>query len=151
MFLCRVIFILLIDVFSTMQLVSLIRSSFVNLSVSYMLRKHSCLPISFRSVALLTARRPPLLPFYAITFGLRHKRSRPIDMWRQGRVCIRSRPITVAARSKAWTVFVRSNTGVIGSNPTRGMHVCVRLFYVCDLVCVGSGLATGWSPVQGIL
>jgi hypothetical protein len=39
-------------------------------------------------------------------------------------------PITVAARSQAWTVFVRSNTVIVGSNPTRGMDVCVRLFCV---------------------
>jgi hypothetical protein len=34
----------------------------------------------------------------------------------------------VAARSTAWTVFARSNTGIVGSNPTWGMDVCVRLF-----------------------
>jgi hypothetical protein len=39
-------------------------------------------------------------------------------------------PITVAARSKAWTVFARSNTGVVGSDRTQGMDVCVRLFCV---------------------
>jgi hypothetical protein len=60
-------------------------------------------------------------------------------------------PTPVAARSKAWNVFVRSNTGILGSNPTRGMNVCVRLFYVCVVLCVGSGLAMGWSPVQGVL
>jgi hypothetical protein len=54
-------------------------------------------------------------------------------------------PITVAARCKAWTVFARSNTGVVGSNPIRGMDVCVRL------LCVDKGLAAGWSPVQGVL
>jgi hypothetical protein len=59
-------------------------------------------------------------------------------------------PITVAARSKAWTVFALSNTEVMGSNPTRGMDVYVSLFCVC-VVCVGSGLATRWSPVQGVL
>jgi hypothetical protein len=37
--------------------------------------------------------------------------------------------ITVAARSKAWTVFARLNTGVVGLNPTEGMDVFVRLFY----------------------
>jgi hypothetical protein len=37
-------------------------------------------------------------------------------------------PITVAARSKTWIVFARSNTRIVGSNPTRGMDVCVRLF-----------------------
>jgi hypothetical protein len=59
--------------------------------------------------------------------------------------------ITLAARSKAWTVFARSNTGVIGSNPTRGMDVCVRVFCVYAVLCIGSGLATGWSPAQGVL
>jgi hypothetical protein len=39
-------------------------------------------------------------------------------------------PITVAARSKIWTVLALSNTGIVGSNPTRGMDICVRLFYV---------------------
>jgi hypothetical protein len=60
-------------------------------------------------------------------------------------------PITVAARSKAWTVFARSNTGDVGSNPTQGMDVCVRLFCVCAVLCVGSGFATGLSPLQGVL
>jgi hypothetical protein len=40
-------------------------------------------------------------------------------------------PITVAAWSKAWTVFACTNTGVVGVNPTRGMNICVHLFYVC--------------------
>jgi hypothetical protein len=34
----------------------------------------------------------------------------------------------VAARSKAWTIFVRSNAGIVGSNPIQGMRVCVHLF-----------------------
>jgi hypothetical protein len=33
-------------------------------------------------------------------------------------------PITVAAQSTAWTVFASSNTGIVTSNPTRGMDVC---------------------------
>jgi hypothetical protein len=32
----------------------------------------------------------------------------------------------VAARSKARTVFARSNTDIVSSNPTGGMDVCVR-------------------------
>jgi hypothetical protein len=60
-------------------------------------------------------------------------------------------PIAVAARSKAWTVFARSDAVIVGSNPTQGMYVCVRLFYVCVILCVGSGLTTGWSLVQGVL
>jgi hypothetical protein len=52
----------------------------------------------------------------------------------------------MAARSKARTIFPRSNTGIVGSNPTRVMDVCVRLFSVPVVICVGSGLATSLSP-----
>jgi hypothetical protein len=34
-------------------------------------------------------------------------------------------PVTVAERSKACTVFARSDAGIVGSNPTQGMDVCV--------------------------
>jgi hypothetical protein len=54
-----------------------------------------------------------------------------------------SLPITVTARSKTRTVFDYLNTGIVGSNPTRGMNVCVHLFCVCVVLCVGSDLATG--------
>jgi hypothetical protein len=37
----------------------------------------------------------------------------------------------MVARSKAWTFFARSNAGIVGSNPTWGMDVCVRLFCAC--------------------
>jgi hypothetical protein len=76
----------------------------------------------------------------------------------KSRVCLNfppaydcQKPIMVTARFKAWTVFARSNAGIVGSNPTRGIDVCVRLFCVCVVLCVGSGLAMGWSPVQGVL
>jgi hypothetical protein len=59
--------------------------------------------------------------------------------------------ITLVARFKAWTVFARSNTGIMSSHPTWGMDVCVRLSCVCAVLCAGRGLATGWSPVQGVL
>jgi hypothetical protein len=39
-------------------------------------------------------------------------------------------PITVATRSKAWTVLGRLNAGILSSNPTRGMDVCVHFFCV---------------------
>jgi hypothetical protein len=55
----------------------------------------------------------------------------------------------LAARCKAWNVFARSNTGIVGSNPARGMDVCFHSVFV--LSCVGSGLATEWSLVQGVL
>jgi hypothetical protein len=49
--------------------------------------------------------------------------------------CAMYGPITVASQFKAWTVFARSNTGIVDSNPTQGMGVCVRLFCAC-LFCV---------------
>jgi hypothetical protein len=61
------------------------------------------------------------------------------------------RPITVAARSMTWTIFSRSNIEIVGLNPAGGMDFCVILFCVCVVLCVGSGLTTGWSPVQGVL
>jgi hypothetical protein len=44
----------------------------------------------------------------------------------------------------------RSKTEILGSNPTRGMDVCPR-FYVSVFSYVGRGLASGRSPVQGVL
>jgi hypothetical protein len=60
-------------------------------------------------------------------------------------------PITVVARSEAWTVSARSNAGIVGSNPTLGMDVCVRLFCAWAVLCVCRGPAMGWSPIQGVL
>jgi hypothetical protein len=36
-----------------------------------------------------------------------------------------------------------------GFNSTESMHVWVGLFCVCVVLCVGSGLATGWSSPKG--
>jgi hypothetical protein len=47
---------------------------------------------------------------------------------------------TVVARN----VFVLSDTEIVGSNPTRGLDVCVCSVFL--LPCVGSGLATGVIP-----
>jgi hypothetical protein len=58
-------------------------------------------------------------------------------------------PIPVAAQTEAWTVLALSNTKIVGSNPTGGTDVRVRLFYVCVALRVDSGLATGWASVQG--
>jgi hypothetical protein len=38
--------------------------------------------------------------------------------------------VTVAARSKACTVFAHSNAGIVGSNPTQGMEICVYVYSV---------------------
>jgi hypothetical protein len=45
-------------------------------------------------------------------------------------------PITVASPSKAWTVFAYSNAGIVRSNPTEGMDVCVYVYTVFVLSCV---------------
>jgi hypothetical protein len=42
--------------------------------------------------------------------------------------------ITVAASSKAWTVLARSNTDIVGSNPTRSMDVCTFILFVLSCV-----------------
>jgi hypothetical protein len=47
----------------------------------------------------------------------------------------------VPEQSKARNVFARSNIGIMGSNPTRGMDVCVYSAFV--LSCVGSNLMSG--------
>jgi hypothetical protein len=59
-------------------------------------------------------------------------------------------PITVATRSKAWTVFARSTLGSWIRIPLKAW-MFVYVYSVFVLSCVGSGLATGWSPVQLVL
>jgi hypothetical protein len=62
------------------------------------------------------------------------------------------KPITVASWSKAWTIFARTEAVIVGSNPTQGMDVSIVCVYsVCVVLRVDRGLATDWSPVQGIL
>jgi hypothetical protein len=52
----------------------------------------------------------------------------------------------------AWTLFARSEAGIVGSNPTqRHRCLCLRLFSFCIVLCVGSGLVTGWSLIQRAL
>jgi hypothetical protein len=46
----------------------------------------------------------------------------------------------------AWTAFACSNSGVMGSNPTQGMGVCVHLICLCGVLFAGSSLTTGWPP-----
>jgi hypothetical protein len=62
-------------------------------------------------------------------------------------------PVTVAEWSKAWAVLALLNTGILGSNPTRGMdvYVYVYVYSMFVLFCVGRGLAMSWSHVKGIL
>jgi hypothetical protein len=41
------------------------------------------------------------------------------------------------------TVAAHSNVEIVGSNPTRGMDVYMRLFCVYVVLCVGIGFAPG--------
>jgi hypothetical protein len=50
-------------------------------------------------------------------------------------------PITAAARSETWNAFACSNTGIVGSNTTRGMHMCL-LFLFMLMSYVDDGLVT---------
>jgi hypothetical protein len=54
--------------------------------------------------------------------------------------------MTLAALSEAWTVVARSNTEILGSNPTGGIDVCMRLLCVSVVLCVDGGHATGLIP-----
>jgi hypothetical protein len=45
-------------------------------------------------------------------------------------------PVTVAERSKACTVFTRSEAGIVGSNSIQGMNVWCLCVYVCVYVRV---------------
>jgi hypothetical protein len=65
--------------------------------------------------------------------------------------------VTVAERSKACTVFARSEAGIVSSTPTQGMDVWCVCVCVCARACVflclctGRGLATSWSHSQSVL
>jgi hypothetical protein len=45
-------------------------------------------------------------------------------------------PVPMAAWSKVGTVFNRTNTGIVASNPTRGMDMCPRFSVLCFPVYV---------------
>jgi len=56
----------------------------------------------------------------------------------------------LAEQSKARTAYDCLNIGIAGSNPAWGRDVLSVCFCVV-LSCVGRGLASGWSPSQGVL
>jgi hypothetical protein len=55
-------------------------------------------------------------------------------------------PTIVATRSKAWIVFLRSNTGIVGSNPTQ-THGCLCAFILFVLSCVQVGALRRADPL----
>jgi hypothetical protein len=54
----------------------------------------------------------------------------------------------VAKRSEVCTVFARSEAGIVGLNPTRGIDVWYVYVFI---LCLGRGLAMSWTLVQGVL
>jgi hypothetical protein len=42
-------------------------------------------------------------------------------------------PVTVAEQSKAWSVFARSEAGIVGSNPIQGMDVWYVYVFILGL------------------
>jgi hypothetical protein len=61
-------------------------------------------------------------------------------------------PVTVAKQSKALIVFARADAGTVGSNPTHAMDVyCLCCVFILLCLYTSRGLATSWSPVQGVL
>jgi hypothetical protein len=57
-------------------------------------------------------------------------------------------PITVAARSKFRTVFACSDTGVVSSNPTRGMDICVHSVFVFSVAALRGAVPHLRSPTD---
>jgi hypothetical protein len=45
-------------------------------------------------------------------------------------------PVSIAERSKAWTVYDRLNIGIAYSKPAWGMDVCLRVSVLCCPVSV---------------
>jgi hypothetical protein len=54
-------------------------------------------------------------------------------------------PITVAAGPKAWTAFALSDAAIEGSDPTRGMDVCVGYFFISFIYLNWKCVFTGWQ------
>jgi hypothetical protein len=52
-------------------------------------------------------------------------------------------PVPMATRSKSCTVLDRSNTEIVGSNPARGMDMCVSAFSCVVMSYVDRGLPSG--------
>jgi hypothetical protein len=70
-------------------------------------------------------------------WSTRHINQIPIIIHSFSGLLVYSQPVTVVARSKAWTVFASSDAGFMGSNPTQSMDVSVCMLEFCLLLsCV---------------
>jgi hypothetical protein len=101
----------------------------------YLLRVLSSLPISATLVQLLFQQH--LIARYSYRFRLLMLLNfASVQMFSTFAVQeisfpLREQTVSMAERSKASTVFGRSNIGIAGSNPTRGMDVCVCVSVLC--------------------
>jgi hypothetical protein len=92
-----------------------------------------------------TRRKPAPAPLCPPQFPLDQRRARTwaAAVWNQR--------LTAWDMARPWftlTVFARLNAVIVGSNPIQGMDICMRLFCVCVVLLVGTGLATGLIPRQ---
>jgi hypothetical protein len=113
-------------------------------------------PLSLRSILILSTHLRLGLPSGLFLSGfptnkhlrtLRDKLSISYDFGTFNFILL----VTVSERSNACTVFARSEAGIEGSNPTQGMDVWCLCMCVFLCLCRGRGLATSWSPAQGVL
>jgi hypothetical protein len=57
-------------------------------------------------------------------------------------------PISVAAPSEARSVFARLDAGVMDSNLSQSIDVCLRLLFLCVVLRIGTQLCDGLIPRQ---
>jgi hypothetical protein len=114
-------------------------------------------PVEYEAGALPTRQYRSVSPAPWIKLhycqGITSRLALGTERWCQSYFCNTHNPPCngLAGGGEGRSIFARSKAGIVGSNPTWGMVVCVRLFCVCVVLCVNSGLATGRSLVQGVL
>jgi hypothetical protein len=101
----------------------------------------ACLPASFLGVWHFMSLLCILINFEVTnTDGILTRKYMEIKLrteckwtWRNLRVHLvqNLEPVSTAARSKISTVLGRSNIGIAGSNPARGMDVCLHCVVLC--------------------
>jgi hypothetical protein len=93
-----------------------------------------------------TRRKPAPVPLFPPQI------SQDLTWDRTRAAAVGSRRLTAWAMARPWLILSSLTDAfqLVVSNPSRGMHIWLRLFYFA-LLCVGSCLATGWSPIQGVL
>jgi hypothetical protein len=69
-------------------------------------------------------------------------------MYNISRHLMYTEPITVVVRSKTCTVFACYNAGIVCSNPTQGMDVCIVCVYSMFVFCCDGPIPRPRSPAD---